>query len=567
MKHLYCKIDQEFFKSVTGTFCILWGIMLSTAVLPVGISTENCLAWSSDGELAIAAGEEVYLLLPRHDRGEPWTYVHFRANAFTYDEWPVQKQVSFANMSIGVEQARVFITSLAWSPPGLAKHKRSVLAVLTSNLLLSLWAPGGDPTDSENWERVLLIDHIRIRSMAWAPTDAPNVEFQTPLSTRKWGTPLLITGNDSNQMSFYIITSPFTSVMKSWDYLTLGCETIPPVYKVNDRPSLLRDALNTRHFIDYLAFGDWDPNGSIPIIYRSSGVFYKSLLKISIDSLQGILSDSSTHQRIPQGHHDILPKAPLLMQDFMQKQVKDYCIARRLAPDDVIVKTWGVASLDNLVAVCVTSHPSKMIEYRAIAEESATIGFGSSEDAEGRRPEFPWQRRRVVDDKEVCLKILLTILDAQLLASVTLTSRDLKILYAATSAALFCPMTQSQRQSCLNAADPVLQVLEDMSSLSLQAERGAIKARREAENEDQEDSNTPIGQLVDQFSIPGPQLLDVCSVCQNGYIRLYAPREDFFQVFCPSRHPFGVYPSPQLTDTPMADVDDSQVRTNILTNP
>ena len=513
--------------------------MLSSVVLPVGISTEDCLAWSLDGELAIAAGGEVYLLLPRFDFSEPWTHIHFRANAFTYDEWPVQTQVSFADMSIGVEQARVFITSLAWSPPGLAKHKRSVLAVLTSNLLLSLWAPGGDPTDPEKWERVLLIGDTRIRSMVWAPTDALNGDFQTPLSAGKWGKPLLATGSDSNEMSFLIISSPFTSVLKSWDYLTLVIETIPPIHKVNYRPSLLRDALNARHSIDYLAFGDWSSAGVIPVIYRSSSVFYQSLLTVSNDALQGTLGDSSTHQRISQGHHDTLPKAPPLMQDFMQKQKKDYGSPRGLTANDVNLKTWGVASLDKMVAVCVTCHPAKMIEYQIIAENFASIGFGSSECFEERQPKFPWQRYIVVDGEEVCHTILSTILDRQLLASLTLTAHDLKILYAATSAALFCRMTDQQRKPCLNAAESILEVLEDVSNLSLQAERGVIAARKEAQNGDEEISNAIVRQLVDQLSVPGAQLLDVCPVCEDGHIGLYAAREDFFEACCPNRHPFG----------------------------
>jgi len=84
------------------------------------------------------------------------------------------------------------VTWLAWSPPGLAKHKRSVLAVLTSNHVLSLWASNSDMAVPESWERVCLVNDAikaalreekfksrfksvsslrlrRIRSAAWAP--------------------------------------------------------------------------------------------------------------------------------------------------------------------------------------------------------------------------------------------------------------------------------------------------------------------------------------------------------------------------------------------------------------
>jgi len=84
------------------------------------------------------------------------------------------------------------VTWLAWSPPGLAKHKRSVLAVLTSNHVLSLWASNSDMAVPESWERVCFVNNAviaalreekfksrfksassprlrRIRSAAWAP--------------------------------------------------------------------------------------------------------------------------------------------------------------------------------------------------------------------------------------------------------------------------------------------------------------------------------------------------------------------------------------------------------------
>lgn len=48
--------------------------------------------------------------------------------------------------------------ALSWSPLGLAKHKRSALAVLTTNQVLSLWASNSDPKVASSWERVLIIN-------------------------------------------------------------------------------------------------------------------------------------------------------------------------------------------------------------------------------------------------------------------------------------------------------------------------------------------------------------------------------------------------------------------------
>lgn len=126
--------------------------------------------------------------LPR----DHWAHVHLRTNTFTWGEWPEQELQPSGEFSIGEEQSPSTVTWLAWSPPGLAKHKRSVLAVLTSNHVLSLWASSSDMAVPESWERVCLVNDAiraalkeekfksrfrsvssprlcRIRSAAWAP--------------------------------------------------------------------------------------------------------------------------------------------------------------------------------------------------------------------------------------------------------------------------------------------------------------------------------------------------------------------------------------------------------------
>ena len=104
--------------------------MLLPVCIPVQPSSQDCLAWSQDGELAVAAGEEVYLLIPKEGSSETWTQLRITVSYFITQEWPWQVPASFKNMSIGEEQARATVTALAWSPPGLAKHRRSILAVL-----------------------------------------------------------------------------------------------------------------------------------------------------------------------------------------------------------------------------------------------------------------------------------------------------------------------------------------------------------------------------------------------------------------------------------------------------
>lgn len=70
--------------------------------------------------------------------------------------WPRERDA----FSIGAEQSLSSVAGLAWSPPGLATHRRSLLAVLTSNLVLSLWEIEKEGSlETRKWARVAIINH------------------------------------------------------------------------------------------------------------------------------------------------------------------------------------------------------------------------------------------------------------------------------------------------------------------------------------------------------------------------------------------------------------------------
>lgn len=174
---------------------------------------------------------------------DPWRQVQFRINTFTVDEWPIQEPDCFDHFSVGEEQSTSVVTALAWSPLGLAMHKRSVLAVLTSNLVVSFWASVADPVVTASWQRVFVVNNavqkswerrcfskqlpmpiesqlrrkLRIRSMAWAPRIRQWPEkYQHSVET-KWGMFLLAVANDDEEAVFLLISSPYTTDSTSWD--------------------------------------------------------------------------------------------------------------------------------------------------------------------------------------------------------------------------------------------------------------------------------------------------------------------------------------------------------------
>ena len=531
--------------------------MLPLAHIPVQPSSQDCLAWSIDGELAVAAGEEVYLLIPQTGSAETWTHVRITVSNFTTEEWSLQEPASFREMSIGEEQARATVTALSWSPPGLAKHRRSVLAVLTSNLILSLWASDSNPLDSSSWKRVLVFNKAlssrsrlqkRIRSMAWAPTNPQHVDRRTPFSRRKWGIPLIAIGDDSNRFYILRISSPFTGHSFEWDSEVLRCDDIPVPKSSNDRPSLFRLAMNASHFIDRIGFGTWD--GGIPVVYRTSGISHHAMVSISEDppSLTQP-KDSSDRESLTVIMDEARPedantRSPIIVtpriKARMATEKKRYGVANNIG-NDVMVRTWGLASLDNLLAVCITLHPAKMIEYIAPFEGSATILFDAGNDDDNAVSAFPWQNPTNGNVAKTQGSILNTILDRDLQRPLALNNLDLKIIYTALCGRLL--LIDDERSLRLEDVVNVLSLLERHASLDLLAKHRALAIQGSPQLSDQElieiirQMTKARGQAESCSGNPEMALLDLCPFCPGG--QQIIPFDSFTEAQCPQKHPFG----------------------------
>ncbi|KAI9932496.1 hypothetical protein ASPWEDRAFT_99126 [Aspergillus wentii DTO 134E9] len=197
-------------------------------------SCPDCLSWSADGELAVAAGEYVHIITPKNtsDEGDigstpqaatgNWNITRFRANVFTHREWSTIYPQKRDDFSIGAEQSMSTVVGLAWSPPGLAKHRRSILAVLTSNQFLSFYEAAGP---QGRWTRVAIVNEAlkthfqafvhekshrlrktNIRSFTWCPPLKVPVEETGSHPAfgleARWGIQLLTVVNDDNDVIF-----------------------------------------------------------------------------------------------------------------------------------------------------------------------------------------------------------------------------------------------------------------------------------------------------------------------------------------------------------------------------
>ncbi|KAF2835688.1 hypothetical protein M501DRAFT_997843 [Patellaria atrata CBS 101060] len=141
--------------------------------------------------------------------------------------------------SIGEEISTSHVIDLEWSPPGLAQHRRCALAVLTSNLALSIWTAEGNPSHASNWKRGLVVNKVlkhyvsglentpasgggnegnvwrlrtRIRAFTWSPTlqDNRTINGFKPQKSIRYDGQLIAIANDYGEVFIIRIRSPYS---------------------------------------------------------------------------------------------------------------------------------------------------------------------------------------------------------------------------------------------------------------------------------------------------------------------------------------------------------------------
>ncbi|KAJ5169972.1 Transcription factor IIIC zinc-finger [Penicillium coprophilum] len=264
--------------------------MLNPVALPLSPSCHDAISWSPDGEIAIAAGEYFQVLTPKNgpdDDAAPnstqdWLVARVRANLFTNSEWPSYLPGNRDDFSVAADLSESNVVSLAWSPAGLGKYRRSVLAVLTSNLVLSLWEPIGL---KKQWTRVAVVNHmfwpqlppsqdpdshgfrkVYIRSFTWCEslkpsTPAAGSSFLHSHESR-WGIPLLTVVNDLNEVMLVRVrrSDPTNSPSKPYDLQILALHCLKNMETKGGRVcsgSLFEKAIRERQRTTELSCGPW----------------------------------------------------------------------------------------------------------------------------------------------------------------------------------------------------------------------------------------------------------------------------------------------------------------------
>lgn len=180
--------------------------------------------------------------------------------------------------------------AISWSPPGPARHRRSLLAVLTTNLVLSIWASTKDQKDPRSWERVMIVNNTareyferiqqhagpegsksgetsrlraRIRAFSWSKACLMDGTKRDSQRYHKWGLSVLAVANDNNEivlLHFFTSDGLIETHTKQWHAEVLGhfrgpasSGTLPFLAP----SSLLAVALNRRPFVSELSWSPW----------------------------------------------------------------------------------------------------------------------------------------------------------------------------------------------------------------------------------------------------------------------------------------------------------------------
>lgn len=273
----------------------------------------EAIDWSQDGILAVASEENVELLVrtsaacsrfsdplqfpntESRDTEEEiasWQHIPLQTQWFSEQELPVKEPAPAVNYSIGEEISESFPIGIAWSSPGLAKHRRCALGALTSNLVLSIWSAEGKPQEEASWARRLIVNdalinyfikdperdesvlvsepleqirlRTRIRSFSWSPampTSHPSGIVGTRLS---WGQQIIAVANDDNQIVFVLINSPTSTLGASndWSAKVLNHFSIQPdPENIFKHASTFDEIMQQQRFISHMSWSPWTVRG------------------------------------------------------------------------------------------------------------------------------------------------------------------------------------------------------------------------------------------------------------------------------------------------------------------
>ncbi|EME80843.1 uncharacterized protein MYCFIDRAFT_197731 [Pseudocercospora fijiensis CIRAD86] len=282
--------------------------MACSITLPFWPSALDCIDWSLDNHMAVVAGENVSILIPRlHASHAPfWDAILVQVNAFTLAELPLFEPLSDQAFSIGEEVALRQVQAAKWSPPGLARFGRCALAVLTSNHVLSLWSPSGKVHLPTNWKRNVIINHAvrayykqHLRGQA---DDSEQAQVQQRIVAFAWS-PALHSGSERhNEHLFH--GSHFLAVATEANHILLLHISSPECDSLGRKlecQMLVTDNISVAHRVSHIAWSSWQPDESggkntSTLSYIAGGKLFSAKIRaISAQAVRAVSGEKQVH--------------------------------------------------------------------------------------------------------------------------------------------------------------------------------------------------------------------------------------------------------------------------------
>jgi hypothetical protein len=211
---------------------------------------------------------------------------------FSNKELPIKEPAPLSNYSVGEEISSSPPIAIAWSPPGVAKHRRCALATLTANLVLSIWSADDKPKEDSSWDRRLIVNnalaeyflsnatdeasHItvkfgeqlrlrtRVRAFTWAPALPCPLPLSTLGSRLSYGQQMVAVCNDDNQIALVVIDSPTSTygTDRSWSAEVLTHITLTPDSEsIFEEPAVFEDMIKQQRNISHVSWSPWAIRG------------------------------------------------------------------------------------------------------------------------------------------------------------------------------------------------------------------------------------------------------------------------------------------------------------------
>ncbi|KIX99783.1 uncharacterized protein Z520_04419 [Fonsecaea multimorphosa CBS 102226] len=366
---------------------------------------KNALTWSPE-DLAVAAGELVHILTPRdasRSLGDPghkqWHTFTLRVNQFESSEWPLQQLATITQFSIGEELSESTVVSLSWSPSGLGIYRRSVLAILTSNLILSLWESNGR---LGVWQRTAIVNQYlprveaadssrrkqRVRAFHWLPALSLS-------AGSRWGSQLLAVADDDFTVLFFRLWKTNLTAYGDWSCKLLAQYKIPDLKHLDARAMKrlgLRTILAQSSPISSLETGKWrfmaEPSkhsGSAAVDLKVSFGQCSEAKYLSVqvnwmdegnDNNRHEMELSITPLRSESSFFPLEMPTQSQFDSAIQKARSDFDRSFGLG-GRIRVNYWGTefSPDQTIAAACISLHPSDMIEYGAPSAQRTTVVF------------------------------------------------------------------------------------------------------------------------------------------------------------------------------------------------